>query len=43
MKRCEMRGCKNKVAGAMQLGPGTLLTVCKKHLKELQEELGRGD
>jgi len=43
VKKCEMIGCRNKIASTIQLGPGTLLAVCKKHLKELQEELGRGD
>ena len=43
LKKCEMISCRNKIAGTIPLGPGTLLAVCKKHLKELQEELGRGD
>jgi len=37
---CNMIGCKNKVSGSIHLGPGTLLTVCRKHLKELRLELG---
>tara|TARA_R110000824_G_scaffold356401_3_gene543661 strand:+ start:103 stop:225 length:123 start_codon:yes stop_codon:yes gene_type:complete len=36
-----MFGCKKLVSGSIQLGPGTLLALCKEHLKELQRELGR--
>ena len=36
-----MIGCKAKVSGSIQLGPGTLLHLCAEHLKELQDELGR--
>ena len=41
IKRCEMISCNNKVSGSIQLGPGTLLTVCKKHLQELKKELNK--
>ena len=43
LRKCEMIGCRNKIAGTIQLGPGTLLAICMKHLNELQEELGRGE
>jgi len=41
IKQCDMISCKNKVSGSIQLGPGTLLAVCRKHLKELKKELGK--
>ena len=40
LKVCDMIGCKAEVSGSIHLGPGTLLTVCAKHLKELRLELG---
>tara|TARA_B100001245_G_C22656138_1_gene321899 strand:+ start:166 stop:297 length:132 start_codon:yes stop_codon:yes gene_type:complete len=43
MKRCEMVGCKKAIVGSIQLGPGTRLQMCAEHLKQLQEELERGD
>ena len=43
VKRCDMFGCKKSVSGSIQLGPGTLLNLCKEHLKEIQDELGRED
>ena len=43
IKQCDMISCKNKVSGSIQLGPGTLLELCKEHLEEIQDELGRED
>ena len=40
---CDMIGCKKSVSGSIQLGPGTLLDLCKEHLEEIQDELGRED
>jgi len=39
VKKCDMISCNMIVSGSIQLGPGTVLTVCKKHLEELREEL----
>ena len=32
-----MISCKNKVSGSIQLGPGTIVDVCKEHLIELNK------
>ena len=40
---CDMIGCKKYVSGSIQLGPGTLLDLCKDHFEEVLEELGRED
>jgi|TARA_B110000263_G_C15225690_1_gene472114 hypothetical protein len=40
---CDMIGCNKCSYGSIQLGPGTLLDLCKEHLEELKDELGRED
>jgi len=37
-EKCEMFGCKEVASNALNIAPGTFVTVCGEHFNELEKE-----